>query len=74
MSFKMGDRVIYVSGHWVTGSTNPLIGTSYFCEGTIVAINCSYNYRVKWDNGTRNIYYESDLELANPRKEPDWRI
>jgi len=60
---RIGDRVYYVSGKHGQSESNPLNGTKYECEGTVVDNVQSYGLtlRVNWDNGESNIYGIKDL-------------
>lgn len=74
---EVGDRVIYANFNldYYTGENNPLVGTEYFCEGTIAFLNTpgsDFYCRVVWDNGEGNSYRKEDLELVN--REPDWEV
>lgn len=59
-----GLRVILVAPDpsYKIGSTNPLEGTEYFCEGTVERVG-DYIH-VKWDNGTTNNYKKGELAFA----------
>jgi hypothetical protein len=69
--FKVGDRVIYVSGGFGDRTNNPLWGGS---QGNIVGTveELFENWiRVRFDNSCGNSYYECDLELhVKPIKPP----
>jgi len=62
-NLKVGDRVIlvWVSENWggVPDTSNPVIGTKYFCGGRVIE---SYlapyrEIKVRWDNGDWNRYW-----------------
>ena len=62
--FSIGDRVIYISGRHGKGPNNPLFGTKYECQGTVVMEDKGHGFpvQVRWDNGKTNSYSASDLE------------
>lgn len=62
MKFKEGDRVIYVSGEYGDGESNPLKGTKFECGGYVREIKYNSVY-VNWDNGSSNTYKFNDLIL-----------
>ena len=68
MTFCAGDRVYYVSGRHPLSRSNPLKGSKYECIGIVKTLPSKGPYHisavVNWDNGTSNIYSESDLELV----------
>lgn len=68
-SFEAGDRVYYVSGRHCLRDNNPLKGSRFECEGTVVGTNSSegayHQVQVNWDNCTNNSYNHSDLELIS---------
>lgn len=70
--FEVGDKVYYVSGQHGARSNNPLYGTSYQCQGTVIKCGegdyCSIE--VKWNNGTTNSYYRADLAGIDKRGLP----
>ena len=67
--FKTGDRVILITERHGCDCYNPVWGR-YGADivGTIIRCNESFvvddlRINVKWDNGMKNIYHYSDLEL-----------
>jgi hypothetical protein len=64
MDFREGDRVFLISNKrgYSLGMSNPLVGTPFECEGTVVRARSGY--RVDWDNGHSNSYAEGDLGAA----------
>ena len=62
--FKVDDRVVYVSGAHRHGESNPLLGTTYECCGSIIEVR-SNSVSVRWDNGERNSYRDQDLMHAS---------
>lgn len=64
---KLGDRVKLVGSQWSESESNPRWGGKYGKIGGTVIPLASGNLpvRVKWDNGEKNAYYESDLELIS---------
>ena len=71
--FNIGNRVVYISGAHGASPSNPLIDTSWFCEGTItelyeeddgVYLDEHYPIRVKWDNKNSNVYKYEDLKIV----------
>lgn len=69
--YKAGDRVYYTSGIHGQSKNNPLFGSEYECDGTIISIDHDGGYvQVEWDNGTHNSYSTHDLtpilENLNP--------
>jgi hypothetical protein len=58
--FKKGDRVILINKLYRPAKSNPLHGSSFSCVGTVTN---AAGVVVDWDNGTRNGYYASDLQL-----------
>ena len=72
MKFKVGDRVKYVSGRWGVSSINPLWDSIERVKGTVIQVykigqtdgNGPW-VQVDWDNGTRNSYRNTDLELLD---------
>lgn len=70
MKFKVGDRVIYVSGYHGSSSDNPL-WNKFNIVGTITCIADSSDglpITVKWDNDIINYYTEIDLELYKEKE------
>ena len=67
--FKIDDRVVYAhnTANYTTGQSNPLVGTKYECEGTVINIE-HRSVRVEWDNGRRNVYNYRTLELVSMRR------
>lgn len=65
MAFNSGDRVRFVNNcrNYTIGSSNPLVGTPYECEGTIEQAGL-IGVSVKWDNGTKNTYDVKTLALS----------
>jgi hypothetical protein len=61
--FNIGDRVYYISGSYTLGRSNPLKGSSYECQGTVVHSD-GFITRVLWDNGISNSYFGNNLELV----------
>jgi len=62
--FNLGDRVVYVSGAHGRGSNNPLAGTQYECQGTVMIEDKGMGFpiQVLWDNGKTNSYSSGDLD------------
>jgi hypothetical protein len=69
--FKMGDRVVYISGVHGKSSNNPLAGTKYECQGTVVTQHKDRGFpiQVRWDNGQVNSYSHNDLEYVTGGKD-----
>jgi len=65
MKFKIGDRVKLISSNWGDTSVNPRWGGAHGkIGGTIVLYEGKcLETRVKWDNGEKNSYDFSDLQL-----------
>ena len=65
MKFEIGDRVKFTNkkSSYSIGSANPLVGTRYECEGSVLSAN-SMCVSVAWDNGLRNGYKDGDLSLS----------
>lgn len=63
MKFKIGDKVIYTSGVWGSGASNPLYD-DYKIVGVIDHFGDDW-IGVQWPNGIHNTYNEGDLELYN---------
>jgi len=64
-NFKVGDRVIYISGNFGDSLSNPLWNGKYGqIVGTIIEKKEEgFPFRVEWDNGHVNTYRYGDLEL-----------
>ena len=71
MKFKIGDRVVYVSGDWGCSRNDPLLGTEFECVGSIKKV-AGRECDVLWDNGVLNFYYDKDLSLK--LKFPEWEV
>ena len=71
MRFKIGDKVKYISGIQGDNDFNPLWGGKFGrVKGVITNANNGSSYcsvSVKWSNGNKNVYYESDLEIIGKR-------
>ena len=63
--FDIDDRVFYVSGAHRTGESNPLLGTTYECPGSVIEVRGDSSVSVRWDNGERNSYNNGDLMYAH---------
>lgn len=72
MEFKKGDRVVFTRNkpHYRLGPSNPLIGSEWYCEGTVCDFNI-YNIHVYWDNGCRNNYIPECLDFVVGKYCPD---
>ena len=62
--FEVGNRVHYTSGKYTLRENNPLLGSVFECEGTIVSHSSGSSCTVRWDNGTSNTYSDTDLDHA----------
>ena len=62
-----GDRVLFVHNHrdYDISQTNPLAGTMYECQGTVVDKLSLNTVEVKWDNGYFNTYADNTLALVD---------
>lgn len=62
-----GDRVLFVNNHrgYDISSSNPLAGTMYECQGTVVQKLSLETVEVKWDNGFFNTYADHTLALVD---------
>lgn len=76
MNLKVGDRVILISNKYAYRANNPKFnGRNKTVFGTVFRIRIKYNgdleqlpINVRWDNGTSNVYDETDLEcLSHPK-------
>ena len=73
---KKGMRVILTNPapRYVIGMSNPLVGTNWECEGTIISYSSSL-ISVMWDNGKHNEYSDnelSEIEICEGRCESIW--
>jgi len=59
MTFKVNDRVFYISGRHGKHRSNPLKGSMYECVGTVTKSEGRVD--VRWDNGSQNSYIKNDL-------------
>jgi len=58
---NINDLVILI-GNFQAAKSNPVIGSIYYCTGTIVRISDSYfPYEVLWKNKFTNLYKKSHL-------------
>ncbi len=57
---RPGMRVVLVSNNYYDGESNPRVGSSWECEGTVIAPTV-----VKWDNGHHNTYVDKTLEIID---------
>ena len=68
-------RVIYAHSnrYYRTGVSNPLMGTQFFCIGTLVRQeeNDRPSLLVRWDNGKKNHYEWEDLEFCGINRNDD---
>ena len=65
--FSINDRVIYTSGRHGKSSSNPLFGTKFECEGTVIMEDKGHGFpvQVRWDNGKTNSYSATDFERVD---------
>lgn len=65
--FNEGDRVVFYDNSrtgYSVGPSNPLVGSDWECEGTVVGQrNPPHNVQVQWDNGRYNVYKAVALQL-----------
>lgn len=63
---RKGMRVILTKPdkHYEIGSENPLAGTRWEREGTVMS-QSEDNARVVWDGGFSNVYKDNELSLAH---------
>ncbi len=47
------------------GMSNPAVGTSYFCKGTITSVHSGGAVDVIWENHHKNSYKNDELSLAD---------
>jgi len=79
-ALKTGDRVAFVANPhgYNVGKHNPLVGTKYFCLGTVLKLDHTYVV-VIWDNKLQNTYrsdslakvIEHKVDLTKPPKNWD---
>ena len=58
--FSKGDFVLYTSGKYAAGPSNPLVGTEFECKGVVHAVSGGA-VKVEWENGYYNVYDQMDL-------------
>ncbi len=65
MTLKKDDRVILTANtKFYAQMNNPVVGSKYECEGTIINTPTKQTCIVKWDNDSSNFYYVKDLTKA----------
>jgi hypothetical protein len=64
---SVGDKVKYVSGRFGDCAYNPLWGGSCGRVVGTVSNKHSLHIQVMWNNGKRNSYEKSDLQLIKPK-------
>jgi len=59
-------RVLLVAGGYDDGEDDPIAGSEYECEGTVLkqASDDEYPIEVRWDNGHVNQYRSDDLDIV----------
>lgn len=67
---RRNQRVRLVDTKRKASSENPIMGTRYECEGTVIHTDTDYGPKdirisVKWDNKHRNIYHFKDLVVSD---------
>lgn len=74
---KKDDKVVLITDIHGTSLNNPVQGSEYECEGTVVQVNArkkvsDFNITVDWDNGNSNVYAEEHLKVVNINYKTIW--
>ena len=69
-----GARVKLLPGNYLAKKSNPEIGSTWECFGTLneKSLISAHMYKVSWDNRTRNSYKLGDLILINNNCRSIW--
>jgi hypothetical protein len=68
---RKNQRVKLISQNYKSTAENPIMGTKYECEGTVIHVSVAgsvfgeVKISVKWDNEFHNIYTLEELEVSD---------